>query len=109
MFNNWTKEDSQNLASIAKSLEKLAEREAERKLIEDAGIDTPFLTRMKESITKKVVKVTDSKLQNNEDQFLEDEMKATQRMSTKFNEARKAGNMPFFAEALLDEDELERL
>lgn len=101
----WSKKDSENLASIALSLEKLAEREFERQLMEDTK--SSFIGKLKQKIVERPIKVTEGP--SLQEEALEEDIKTTQRIQNKVVEAYRNGNSPFFAEALLDEEELETL
>lgn len=102
----WTKKDSDNLASIAESLERLADREQERDAI---GKHFPrvreFLNRQKDSMTK--IKVIESP--SLEDEALEESLNIAQRMNAKVTEAQRSGNIPFVVEDLFEAEELENL
>jgi len=101
----WSKKDSENLESIAKSLERLAERELERDLTPESNVG--IVESMKRAMKDKIIKVREGS--PIEDEALEEEIKITQRAQNKVLEAERNGNSPFFVEALLDEEELETL
>jgi hypothetical protein len=107
----WSKEDSNNLASIARSLEKLTERELERNLamrfvpeINSVG----FKERMQTLIRNKE-KITVSESPSLEDEALEEAIQRGQKMQAKVTEAHRTGNVPFVVEDLFDAEELENL
>lgn len=108
----WRKRDSDNLESIAKSLEKLVEREYERNLMDTTPLSsTPFFDRIKKYVeSRDKVKVTDGlNPEITEDIALEEDLKVTDRINSKISEARRDGNTPFWSEDLFDQEELETL
>lgn len=108
----WRKRDSDNLESIAKSLEKLVKREYERNLTDTTPLSpTPLFDGIKKYVeSRDKVKVTDGlNPEILEDEVMEEAIKTTQRMNNKIYEAERSGNTPFWAEDLLDEDELRTL
>lgn len=108
----WSKEDSNNLASIARSLEKLAERELERNLSRQLGISEEgksLLDRMTTRFIKKDEKIKVSESPSLEDEALEEAIQRGQKMQAKITEAHRTGNVPYVVEDLLDVEELENL
>lgn len=108
----WSKKDSENLDSIAKSLAKLADREQERNLYPELTLsetNQPFLQRMKKHLREKREEIKVHEGPALEDAAMEEDIKIVQRMQNKVAQADRDGNMPFFAEALLEEEELELL
>lgn len=105
----WSKEDSKNLASIAKSLEKIADRETERELLSSEDYDMNLFERIRKQIKSKEKEIKVTEGPSIEDEALEEDIRIQQRMQNKLSEASADSNMPFFAEALLDEEELESL
>jgi hypothetical protein len=97
----WTKTDSKNLESIAKSLEKLAEREVLR--YNEEGIFSRFA---KAPILKDEIIVHEPSL---EETFEEEEKDVNQKINNKLADATRNNRMPFFPEDLLDGDELESI
>lgn len=101
MIFNWTNRDSDNLESIAKSLERLAEREVIRK--NDEGVLTKFLRRTEEA---KEIAVYSP---NIGEAFDEEHLKMSERIQGKLEEAEKNKNAPFFYEDSLNAEELDNL
>lgn len=104
----WNKKDSKNLESIAKSLERIADREQERSLIQNEE-SSSFTNSIRKAIKGKSENIRVTSGIPMEDQALEEELNIAKRINTKVIEAERVGNSPFFTEALLDEDELETL
>lgn len=108
MIGFWTKKDSDNLESIARSLEKLAEREQERSLISNSISKDAYESLMDRSKKlKKPIKVTEST--STEDEALEEAISHSQRMQSKVANAQRTGNVPYVVEDLFDAEELESM
>lgn len=105
----WSKEDSNNLASIARSLEKLTERELERSLINNnkPKFLSGFSIANKNLQENEKIKVLESP--SLEDEALEEAIQRGQKMQAKVTEAHRTGNVPYIVEDLFDAEELENL
>lgn len=104
----WTKKDSNNLESIARSLEKLAEREQERSLINEKP-DFFFFKGKKIFHKDAIEKIKVSESPSIEDEAIEEAIQRGQKMQAKVVEAERTKNIPFVIEDLFDEEELETL
>lgn len=108
----WFKEDSNNLASIARSLEKLTERELERNSSKQLGISENgknLLEKAYSRFNNKEEKIKVSESPSLEDEALEEAIQRGQKMQAKVTEAHRTGNVPFVVEDLFDAEELENL
>jgi len=103
----WSKRDSDNLELLARSLAKIAELEQETRLINlpNKGGFLHKLLNLKSEHSE--INVVESP--SLEDTYLEEQLDITQRARSKIQSAQRSNNLPFFAEDLLDPDELEAL
>jgi hypothetical protein len=101
----WTDKDSNNLESIARSLEKLTEREMERDLIGKSE-NRSFMDVIKNlpAPNKREVGVYEQNLEETVEQENERILASAR---TKIDTADREGRTSFFEEQVLDAEELE--